>query len=465
VVSLVDAHRAAWQERWSRDDIRIDGDAAAQQALRFAAYHLISAANPHDERVSIGARALTGPGYRGHVFWDTEIYMLPFFILTDPPAARALLMYRYHTLPAARANAARHGQRGARFAWESADTGEEVTPRLVIAPDGEVVPIEVGEREQHITADVAYGVWCYWHTTGDDRFLCDAGAEILVETARFWASRAQAEHDGHYHIRGVIGPDEYHVAVDDDAFTNGMAQWNLETAATLIERFCAQWPEESRALSSRLHLAADEARSWREIASRFYTGFDPETGLIEQFQGYFRLEEIPLPPFTDRAAPMDVLLGRDRIARSKVIKQPDVLMLLYLLWDRFTPAVREANFRYYEPRTAHGSSLSPSIHALMAARLGDREMALRHFRQAAEIDLADNMGNASTGVHIASLGGLWQSVIFGFCGLSLSPHGPQLRPCLPATWSRIRFGAEWKGHRYRADVRGDSATWNREEPR
>ena len=448
VTTIVGRHRDAWRDRWSASDIRIDGDPAAQRALRFAVYHLVSAANPEDERVSIGARALTGSAYRGHVFWDTEIFMLPFFTLTYPAAARALLMYRYHTLPAARAKAARLGYRGALYAWESADTGEDVTPLFAIAPDGEEVRLLVGEQEQHISADIAYGVWRYWRATGDERFFLDAGAEILLETARFWASRAKREADGRYHIRGVIGPDEYHESVDDNAYTNVMAQWNLEIGEATASLVAARWPAQWQALSRRLELDPDEPRAWLRVARDLYTGFDARTGLFEQFQGYFGLEEIDLAAFEPRNAPMDVLLGRERTQRSKIIKQADVVMLLHLLWDRFPPAVREANFRYYEPRCGHGSSLSPAIHALVAARLGDIALAERYFRQAMAIDLADNMGNAAGGVHAAALGGLWQAAVFGFAGLDLTDDGPVHHPNLPPQWRGFTVRFQWQGRQH-----------------
>jgi kojibiose phosphorylase len=454
IESVVAAHRAAWQAHWQDSDVAIDGDPAAQRALRFAIYHLLSAANPDDEHVSIGARGLTGAVYKGHVFWDTEIFMLPFFTLTYPEAARALLMYRFHTLPAARARAAASGHQGALYAWESADTGEDVTPPFVIAPSGEIVQIRAGEEEQHISADVAYAVWRYWQTTGDARFLLDAGAEILVETARFWASRARREDDGLHHIRRVIGPDEYHESVDDNAYTNGMAAWNLEIAAEAASLAAAGWPETWRALAARLHLDADEPAAWRRVAGTLYAGLDPRTGLIEQFQGYFGLEEIDLAAFEPRAAPIDVLVGRDRIQGSKVIKQADVVMLLYLLPERFPAAVREANFRYYEPRCAHGSSLSPAIHAAMAARVGDLALAERYFRQAAEIDLGDGMGNAAGGVHAGALGALWQAVVLGFAGLTLSADGPRLEPRLPPAWRGLRFALQWRGQRIAFDVPG-----------
>ena len=445
VASVVSEHRDAWRARWKASDLRIEGDPAAQRALRFAIYHLLSAANPQDDRVSIGARGLSGAAYKGHIFWDTDIFMLPFFILTYPEAARALVMYRYHTLAAARAKAARLGHRGAFYAWESADSGEEVTPPFVIAPDGQIIRILTGEQEQHISADVAFGVWNYWQATGDDRFLVEAGAEILIETARFWASRAEREEDGHYHIRGVIGPDEYHETVDDNAYTNGLAQWNLEAAAEIANLVAERWPGPWQALSRQLGIEPDEPRRWQHVARDLYTGFDEHTGLFEQFSGYFGLEEIDLAAFVPRTAPMDVLLGRERIQRSKIIKQPDVVMLVHLLWERMPPEVRKANFEYYEPRCGHGSSLSPAIHAIVAARLGDTALAERYFRQAAEIDLTDNMGNAAGGVHAGALGGLWQAAVLGFAGLRFCGERPELCANLPPSWRSLSMRFQWRG--------------------
>ncbi len=445
VAGVIGEHCDAWLARWRASDVRIEGDPAAQRALRFAIYHLVSAANPQDDRVSIGARGLSGSAYKGHVFWDTDIFMLPFFVLTYPAAARALVMYRYHTLAAARAKAARLGCRGAFYAWESTDSGEDATPPFVVAPDGQVIRILTGEQELHISADVAFGVWIYWDATGDEQFLVEAGAEIVIETARFWVSRAKWEEDGHYHIHEVIGPDEYHETVDDNAYTNGMAQWNLKSAAEIANLVAERWPEPWQALSRRLGLEPDEPRRWQQVARDLYSGFDERTGLFEQFRGYFDLEEIDLAAFVPRTAPMDVLLGRERIRRSKVIKQPDVVMLVYLLWDRMPPEVRKANFEYYEPRCAHGSSLSLAIHATVAARLGNTALAERYFRQAAEIDLADNMGNAAGGIHAAALGGLWQAVVLGFAGLHLGGESPEHRTILPPNWRSLSARIQWRG--------------------
>ena len=444
VQALVRDHVDAWSRRWDAAEVQIIGDDEAQRALRFAVYHLVAAANPEDEHASIGARGLTGQAYRGHVFWDTEIYMLPFYLFTDPPAARALLMYRYHTLGAARRKAKEHGYRGALYAWESTDSGEETTPHAVVAPDGSVIPILTGEQEHHISADVAYAVWQYWRATADDKFMVDAGAEILIETARFWASRAGMEADGYAHIRGVIGPDEYHETVDDNAYTNVMARWNLDRAADTVVVLKRERPTDWKRLSARLALTEDEPAAWQSIAAALVTGFHSDTGLFEQFEGYFGLEEVNVIEHRSCATPIDICLGREQIRQSKAIKQADVVALSALLWDEWPRAIHEANFNYYEPRTAQGSSLSPALHALVAARLGDGAIAQRYLRQAAEIDLANNMGNAAGGVHIAALAGLWQAAVFGVAGVRLREDGIAFDPHMLPGWTEMRCSVQWR---------------------
>jgi trehalose/maltose hydrolase-like predicted phosphorylase len=449
---VLDTHEAAWADRWRCSDIEIEGDSEAQLAMRFASYHLNSAANPADERVSIGARALTGDAYLGHVFWDTEIYLLPFYTLTWPEAARALLMYRYHTLSGARRKAARMGWRGAMYAWESADTGDETTPEQVFAQDGTLVQVLCGTQEQHISADVAYAVWQYWHATQDEGFLLDAGAEILLETARFWASRAQPEPDGRHHIRGIIGPDEYHEHVDDNVYTNLMASWNIRRALEVVALLRDRWPERWANLADRLVLGDAELAYWHDAAETLVTNFDPRTGLFEQFAGYFGLEEIDLAEYEGRTAPMDVVLGRERTQRSQVIKQADVVALLALLPDAFDQRGKSANFRYYERRCGHGSSLSRAMHGLVAARLGDVELALRYFREMAAIDMTTNVAGGAGGVHIAGLGGLWQVAMLGFAGVSMQDDALAVDPHLPDGWRSLGFGVQWRGRRLRLRI-------------
>ena len=441
---LIRDHFNVWNRRWEASGVEVDGDAAAQTALRFAVYHMVSAANPENEHVSIGARGLTGEAYLGHVFWDTEIFLIPFYTLTWPEAAHALLLYRYHTLPAAREKAARLGYRGALYAWESTDTGEEATPRWGVGSDGRVVPILSGSQEHHISGDVAYAVWQYWQVTGDVRFLLDAGAEIILETARFWASRAMLEDDGRYHIRGVIGPDEYHESVDDNAYTNGLAVRNLNRGVTVAAYLRARWSDRWAQLSRKLNLSESEVTTWHDVAARMAQRIDPQSGLIEQFAGFFNLEDVDLRAYASRTTPMDVLLGPERTRRSQVIKQADVLMLLALFPEEYDRQVQLTNFGYYEPRCGQGSSLSPSIHALLAARLGDGDLAERYFRQGASIDLDDTRGDTGLGVHMGALGGLWQATVFGFGGLTLGANGLRLAPRLPPSWERLAFRIRWR---------------------
>ncbi len=442
---LLEAHETSWDARWKACDVTIAGDPASQRALRFALYHLNGAADPGDPRVSIAARALTGADYNGHVFWDTEIFLLPFYTLTWPEAARALLTYRFRTLDGARAKAKRMGWRGAMYAWESADTGAETCPEHGIGSDRRVLNILCGTQELHISADVAYAVWHYWLATDDVVFLRDAGAEILLETARFWASRAQSEADGLHHIRGVIGPDEYHETIDDNAFTNMMARWTIRRGLEVAALLRLQWPERWATLSHAIALDDAELLRWAGVADTMATGLDPKTGLYEQFAGFFELESIDLAQYAGRSVPMDVVLGRERTQKAQVIKQADVVALMVLLPEAFADGAAAANFSYYEPRCSHGSSLSAGLHGVAAARLGRVDTAMRFFRQAAATDLADTHAAIDGGVHIAALGGLWMMAVFGFAGLTMHETGLGLDPRLPDGWTTLAFPVQWRG--------------------
>ena len=453
--AVLTAHEAAWDARWIASDALIEGDDQSQQALRFAVYHLTSAANPDDERVSIGARGLTGDAYFGHVFWDTEIYLLPFYTAVWPEAARALLMYRFHTLPGARAKAKHFGFKGALYAWESADTGEETTPERVVGPDGAPIEILTGQMEHHISADIAYAVWQYWRATGDDDFLLRAGAEILLETARFWASRAVTEADGRRHIRHVIGPDEYHEDVDDNAFTNVMARWNIARALEAMALLRARWPDHAAALEEKLALGEEELADWRDAIERIVTGLDPATGLYEQFAGFHALAPLDLADYAERTVPIDVVIGRERTQRSQVVKQSDVVALIALLPEEFPGAMAQTNFRHYEPRCAHGSSLSAGFHALVAARLGDAKMAMHYLHETASTDL-DLDPNSAGGVRIAGLGALWQAVILGFAGLDLTGDTLGIDPRLPPQWQSLSFRVRWRGRSVAIRIAGSN---------
>ncbi|MBN1642437.1 MAG: beta-phosphoglucomutase [Anaerolineae bacterium] len=454
--ALLEAHEAAWQELWADSDVILEGDAEVQRAIRHSLFELLAAVHPCDDTVSPSAKTLSGFGYRGHVFWDTEVFVLPFLTYTQPALARNLLSYRYHTLPGARRKARAEGHAGAMFAWESAATGDEVTPRFVPGPHGkELIRIWCGDIELHISADVAYAVYQYWRATGDHEWMRRRGAEIVLETARFWESRSEW-HAAHqrYEIRDVIGPDEYHEHVNNNAFTDRIVAWHLGAAARILEWLRKEWPSDAQRLSSQLDLSAQRIAHWQDIAQRLYVPTDEQRGLIEQFEGFFALEDIDLDDYEPRDRSMQVLLGIEGANRRQVLKQADVLMLLYLLRDEFTDQVLRTNWDYYAPRTDHtyGSSLGPAVHAALAAQLGRPDEAYTHFLRAARVDLDDVRGNSAEGIHAASAGGLWQAVVFGFAGVRLTDAGPVALPRLPRGWRRLRFRLSHLGKRYELDL-------------
>jgi len=258
----------------------------------------------------------------------------------------------------------------------------------------------------------------------------------------------------------VIGPDEYHDSVDDNAYTNVLAKWNIEQAVEIAQHLAATAPERWAELRDKLKIEGDEHKEWAVVARDLETGYDAESGLLEQFEGFFKLDPIYVSGYTMRTAPMDVVLGPERTKRSQVVKQADVVMLLQLLWERFSPQAREANFRFYEARTGHGSSLSPVTHAVVAAKLGDVSLAERYYKQAAAIDFDDTMGNAALGIHIGSQGGLWQVAVLGFAGMTLQPDGLRFDPHVPKSWGTLRFPVMWRGSRVRVAMHGESGTFS-----
>jgi kojibiose phosphorylase len=458
VAELRERHEAAWRQRWVDSDVVVEGDAVAQRGLRFALYHLISAGNPETDLASIGARGLTGLGYKGHVFWDTDVFMVPFFICTHPATARALLAYRYRTLPAARARAQSFGCRGALFAWESADTGEDCTPPEIPGPDGTMIPVFTGEQEVHIAADVAWAVWEYWCATHDEDFLVSIGAEIILETSKFWVSRARQGSDGRYHLDKVVGPDEYHEDVNDNAFTNMMARWNLQCGLDLVALLRDRYPSEWTRLSSLVTVDDSELERWRSVAAGLVDQFDPGTLVYEEFSGFFGLEDVAVADVAPRPFSGEEVFGWQRMRSTQVVKQADVVMMLHMLRASVSPEIAAANYRYYEPRTTHGSSLSPAIHAAVAARAGLLEDAVSYFRMAANTDLDSKQGFSTKGVHMATAGGLWQAAVMGFGGLVHDVDHLRLDPRLPSAWKRLRFPITSRGSKVVVDVLPDRLT-------
>jgi len=449
-------HMAAWRENWEASDVLIEGDDEAQRAIRFNLFQALSAAPRQDDRISIPAKTLSGFGYRGHVFWDTEIFIVPFLTFTQPDLARNLLMYRYHTLPGARRKAASSGYEGAMYAWESAATGDETTPRWVPLADGELLRIWCGDIELHITTDVAYAAWSYWQTTGDDDWMRRHGAEILLDTAVFWASRVEENAElGCYEVRDIIGPDEYHEHVDNNAFTNRMIQWHLETAQEVLAWLRREDPARAAELEHQLDLTPPRLSRWADIAGHMLVLHDPESGLFEQFEGFFDLENVNLADYEPRTRSMQSILSVEGANQRQVLKQPDVLALLYMLPDDYDRQTLRTNWDYYAPRTDHtyGSSLGPSIHAILACELDMPEVAYEHFMRAALVDLDDVRGNTVDGIHAASAGGVWQAVVFGFGGVHVTQEVPVATPRLPAGWQRLKFRLQHRGEWYEFDLK------------
>jgi len=453
------ANNKAWAQEWARHDVQIEGDPEAQIALRFNIFQMLVAAPRQDDRVNIGAKTLSGFGYRGHAFWDTEIFMLPLFTYTSPHIARNLLNYRWHNLPGARQKARENGFEGAQFPWESAGMGQEVTPSWVphFEERGKLVRIWTGDIEIHISADIAYAACQYWRLTGDDAWMVEKGAELVLDTAKFWASRAEWDAaGGRYGYTDVIGPDEYHEHVDNNAFTNRMAVWNLETALEILDWLGEAAPEKAGALAADLDLTPDRLVHWQEVIEKMVIPVGPD-GIIEQFEGYFERQEVDLAALEPRRKSVQELFGIEATNRTQVLKQPDVLMLLYLLADAYTQDVVQANYDYYTPRTDHtyGSSLGPAIQAIMACRVGGAEEAYEHFIRAVRADLRDVRGNAGDGIHAASAAGTWQAVVFGFGGLRVGESGWRVEPRLPAHWRRLRFKFFDQGELQEVDIRAD----------
>jgi trehalose/maltose hydrolase-like predicted phosphorylase/hydroxymethylpyrimidine pyrophosphatase-like HAD family hydrolase len=434
---LLAEHRQAWASRWAGADIVIEGDPELQRAVRFTLFHLIGSVGDEGE-AAVGARGLSGSGYRGHVFWDSDVFVLPFLAATHPAAARAMLEYRVRRLPEAREAARRRGLAGARFPWEGADGGFDVTPSHAHLPTGEIARIRTGESEEHIVADVAWAASCYLDWTADEAFAAGPARELLIETARYWASRIRVDRAGRAHLLGVIGPDEYHEPVDDNAFTNVMARWNLRRAAAV-------------------HGDAAERTEWLRLAEAIVDGYDRMSGLYEQFAGFYGLEPLVIADVApQRPIAADLLLGTERTRGAQVLKQADVLMLHHLVPDEVAAGSLLPNLDFYEPRTAHGSSLSPAIHAALHARAGRFREALAALRIAARIDLGDLTGSTASGLHLATMGGLWQALVHGFAGVR--PRGGALvvDPRLPPEWGALELALRFRGSplRLRIDREG-----------
>ncbi|MGC8901722.1 MAG: glycoside hydrolase family 65 protein [Fervidobacterium sp.] len=451
-------HSKHMEKIWEKIDIKIEGDEVAQKAIRFNLFHLYSCASDNP-KVSIGARGLHGEGYKGHVFWDTEIFMFPFFLYSLPEHAKNLLLYRYYTLPGARKNAQANGYKGAQFPWESADDGTEVTPKWGEDYLGNPVRIWTGEEEYHINADIAVALVHYFTVTDDEQFMKDYGVEMLMETGRFWVSRVEYnEKQDRYEINKVIGPDEFHEHVNNNVYTNYLAKWNILKAVDFYYWLKEKDTAKFEKLKTYLGLTDDEVDSWKQIAEKIYIPRKPGEKLIEQFEGYFDLEEHEITEWDENGLPIwPKTVDLTKLGETKLIKQPDVVMLMLVLPEEFTLEEMKTNYEYYEKRTMHKSSLSPSMYSIMGLKVGDTHNAYKYFMKTVLVDLEDNQGNTNNGFHAASAGGAWQCIVNGFGGMTLgNDELLEFNPWLPEHWKKLSFSINYKGTELNIEIKQEN---------
>lgn len=434
----------AWADIWEDVDVQISGNDEWQGAIRYNIFQLVQAMPYGDFRASIGARGMTHGRYKGCYLWDTEIFMLPFFAYTQPEAAKSLLQYRYHTLPDAIESAKRFSARGARYSWMSSDTGFEQCGTW-----------DTGCCEIHITADIAYAIGQYMELSGDEAFMRDCGTEILLQTARYWVDRFNySPAEDRYHLLFVKGPDEYCGVTVDDFYTVSMARDHLEQAAAAVKWMQETYPDVWEALAKRVGFQPEEREKWRDISAKIVLHRDERTRLWKQDATFDLLEPLDIQTYKDDDVPLYHKIGFDRLQRYQVLKQPAVLMYMALCPEKFSREEVEAAWDYYEPKTLHDSTLSFGIHALIAARQGYEETAVRYFEKSLFLDLKNVMNNtAKEGIHTASLGATWQAMVLGFGGLSIHNGILRVENRLPPEIEQIRYRVYHNGIPYRIAVR------------
>ena len=439
---LVREQRELLDQHWDEADVEIEGDDELQQAVRVGMFHVLQA-GLRGERQAIPAKGLTGPGYDGHTFWDTEAYVLPVLTYTAPHAARDALRWRHSTLDLARARAKELGRRGAAFPWRTI-RGEETSGYW-----------PAGTAAFHINADIADAVVRYYNATLDDDFDRDFGAEILIETARLWASLGHFDTEHGFRIDGVTGPDEYTAVVDNNVFTNLMAQRNLREAAEAVKR----QPD----VAGRLEVDPDEVDVWLRAAALMAVPYDTQRGVHMQSDGFTHHEEWDFENTPKDHYPLLLHYPYFEIYRKQVVKQADLVMALHLRGDAFTLEEKIANFAYYEARTTRDSSLSATQQAVMAAETGHLQLAHDYWGEAALTDLQNLHHNAGHGLHIASMAGGWTVAVAGFGGLR--DHNGELTfgPRLPERITRMRFRVVYRGRKLTVTITHEHATYRLED--
>lgn len=432
-----------WERYWEISDIQIQPAEetpealaavyAEQQGIRFCSFQLAQTYNGGSMRHNIGAKGLTGEAYNGHAFWDTEACCLPFYLFTNPEAARDLLLFRYNTLPMALERAKMLDCRGACY------------PIATLNGDEACNLWQHASLQLQPSTAVAYGIWHYVHLTRDLDFLWQYGAEMLLQIARFLASRVERSgKTGKYGFYGVMGPDEFHMMVNNNAYTNYMGMRTLDYAVQVLAQMQQVQPENYAALAAKAALQEEEPKRWAEIAGNMYLP-QQSSGLFEQHDGYFDLPHTDISTIPPSEFPLYDHWSYDRIYRSDMIKQPDVLMFLYLYNSSFSQEVKRVNYDFYQPHTIHESSLSPAIHSILAAELGEMDQAMDFFGYATRLDLDNYNRNTREGLHITSIAMAWANIVYGFAGLRSDGEILHFAPRMPTRWKELTFSITYQG--------------------
>ncbi|NDK27827.1 glycoside hydrolase family 65 protein [Streptomyces sp. TR1341] len=439
---LLADQRACLDDFWARADVEVSGDEEIQQAVRFALFHVLQA-GARAERRAIPAKGLTGSGYDGHAFWDTEMFVLPVLTHTAPAAVAEALRWRYSTLDEARERAAQLGLAGAAFPW-----------RTIAGPEGSAY-WPAGTAAFHVNAGIADAVVRYVEATDDTAFEREAGVELLVETARLWRSLGHHDAHGVFHLDGVTGPDEYSAVADDNAYTNLMARQNLLAAADVVERH----PREA----ARLGVDEEESAAWRDAAAAMHVPYNAELGVHEQHSGFTRYQRWDFDGTRSDQYPLLLHFPYFDLYRKQVVKQADLVLALYTCdgWfaERYDEEQIARNFAYYEPLTVRDSSLSACCQAVVAARTGHLDLAYDYTAEAALMDLHDLEHNTRDGLHIASLAGTWMALVAGFGGMRRDGERLRFAPRLPERLSRLAFHVQFRGRRLRVRIDADKTTY------
>ncbi len=448
-------HKSALERLWENSDIEIQGSIEDQQIARYNILQLMQSCPWHDETQSIGARGLTGEMYEGCIFWDTEIFMLPFFTLTQPEQAKRLLMFRYHTLDEAKIHAQSNRFSGAMYPWQCSEKGIEQTPQGV----GAFYSI-------HIIADIAYALLHYYRSTGDKAFFERYGLEILLETAKFWLSRVTWDDEfERYNILAVRGPNEYDVIVNNNFYTNFMAKENLTVVSQVMDSLKQSNQPLYSALMQKTGTGENELRQMEAVAQLIYICYDEKRKLYLEDDMYCKRVPVDMKSIQPTAKRIiDTTIPYEALMLYQISKQADVLHLMNLFPHRFTKEQKQAAWDYYVPKTAHDSSLSYSQHSIMASTLGKSDTAYEFFKVSARLDIDDVQLNTVSGLHFANFGGTYQAVVYGMCGITVDDTGISISPSLPDGWSSVKLTVYSNNTAVRLCIQNDSVEARIKEP-